>query len=251
MPLVREHVEFQQRNAVSLDEPADRGNDAGPIALPSPGPGVAVWMGALGRTRRELDAFAATLSASEHARAARFGRPELRDRYVAGRALLRILLGRQLARAPSEVDIRRGERGRPYAADAGALDFNVSHTGGVAVFGFTVGTRIGIDIEHGERQLNVDGVARKFMAQDEQAALAALAADARRAALLRLWTCKEAMSKATGDALSAPFRQIAISTHEGLRVAQGPTPYTPATWRLLPVAMPGGYLATVALWHGA
>ena len=59
------------------------------------------------------------------------------------------------------------------------------------------------------------------------------------------------MSKATGDALSAPFRQIAIATDGELRVAKGPPPYTPGAWRLFPVAVPGGYLATVALWHGA
>jgi 4'-phosphopantetheinyl transferase len=251
MPLVREHVEFPRRNAVSLDEPADRGNHAGPIALPSPAPGVAVWRGELAHSGHALAAFAATLSAAEHARAARFGRPDLRDRYVAGRAMLRILLGQRLGRAPADVDIRRGERGRPYAADAGALDFNVSHTDGVAVFAFTVGARIGVDIEHGERELNVEGIARKFMAPDEQAALATLAPEARRPALLRLWTCKEAMSKATGDALSAPFSRIAIATDGELRVAQGPPPYTPGAWRLLPVAVPGGYLATVALWHGA
>ncbi|MEO8753493.1 MAG: 4'-phosphopantetheinyl transferase superfamily protein [Casimicrobiaceae bacterium] len=236
---------------MSLDEPADSGNHAGPIALPSPAQGVSVWMGQLARSGSEIEAFAATLSDSEHARAARFGRPGLRDRYVAGRAMLRILLGQRLGRAPAEVDIRRGVRGRPYAADAGALDFNVSHTDNVAMFAFTESARIGVDIEHRERALNVEGIARKFMAPDEQAELAALAAEARRPALLRLWTCKEAMSKATGDALSAPFGRIAIATAGGLRVAQGPPPYTPATWQLAPIAVPGGYLATVALWHGA
>jgi hypothetical protein len=34
-----------------------------------------------------------------------------------------------------------------------------------------------------------------------------------------------------------------------LRVAAGPPPYTPNAWRLLPIAIAGGYLATVALWH--
>ena len=144
----------------------------------------------------------------------------------------------------------RGARGRPYVVDGGTLDFNVSHTDGVAIFGLTADHRIGVDIEHGERQLNVDGIARKFMAPDEQAALGRLALDERRRALLRLWTCKEAMSKATGDALSAPFRRIAIAADGELRLTAGPPPYTPGAWRLLPIAIAGGYLATVALWHG-
>jgi 4'-phosphopantetheinyl transferase len=234
---------------VSLDEPEARDNHAGPIALPSPSAEVAVWMCELARPAEEIRALAATLSSAERARAARFGRPDLRDRYVAGRATLRILLGKRLGRVPTEVEIRRGTRGRPYVADAGTLDFNVSHTDGVAIFGFTDDGRIGVDIEHGERQLNVDGIARKFMAPDEQSALARLPSEERRRALLRLWTCKEAMSKATGDAMSAPFRRISIAAADKLRLVAGPPPYMPGAWRLLPVEVAGGYLATVALWH--
>jgi 4'-phosphopantetheinyl transferase len=250
MPLVRDHAVSVRGNAVRLDEPAGAGNRSAPNALPSPSAEVAVWMCELARPADEIRALATTLSPAERARAARFGRPDLRDRYVVGRATLRMLLGKRLGRAPAEVEIRRGTRGRPNVADAGTLDFNVSHTDGVAIFGFTEDHRIGVDIEHGERRLNVDGIARKFMAPGEQAALDRLAPDERRRALLRLWTCKEAMSKATGDAMSAPFRRISIDIHRELRLVAGPPPYTPGAWRLMPIAIVGGYLATVALWHG-
>ena len=142
-------------------------------------------------------------------------------------------------------------RGRPFVDAAVDLDFNVSHTAGTALFAITSGQRIGVDIEHRERRLNVDGVARKFMAAREQAVLAGLDPDARRRTLLRLWTCKEAMSKATGDALSAPFRQMEVEIEPALRLAAGPQPYEAARWRLCPVAAPPDFLATVALWRGA
>lgn len=235
---------------MSLDEPAGVGNRSEPMALSSPSTDIALWWCGLARPADEVRELAAWLSAAERVRAARFGLPVLRDRYIVGRATLRKLLGSRLGCAPAEVEIRHGLRGRPYVADAGNVDFNVSHTNEVALFGLTRDRRIGVDIEHGERQLNVDGIARKFMAPDEQAALARLAPDQRRRALLRLWTCKEALSKATGDAMSAPFRRIAIAANGELRLDAGPPPYDPAAWRLLPVAVPGGYLATVALWHG-
>jgi len=129
--------------------------------------------------------------------------------------------------------IERGTRGRPFAADANGLDFNVSHTEGVALIGMTVGVRIGVDVEHAARELNVEGIARKFMAPHEQRALST---SSRRAppALLRLWTCKEAMSKATGDALSAPFRRLEVETGARLRLADGPPPVRPRRLRLLP-----------------
>lgn len=234
---------------MNAGSPDELPGDAGPVALPPPLPGVDVWMCGLARAPDEVRALAATLSAAETDRAARFGRDYLRDRYVVGRATLRMLLGARLGRAPSDVVIGRGERGRPFAVDAGALDFNVSHTDGAALFAFATGVRIGVDIEHGDRRLHVEGIARKFMAPDERQMLAGLEPDARRRALLRLWTCKEAMSKATGDALAAPFRQMSVATESGLRLAQGPAPYVPPAWRLCAVAAPGAFLATVALWH--
>lgn len=191
---------------------------------------------------------ARTLSDAEHARAARFGRAELRDRYVVGRATLRAILGEVLGIAPVRVAIVRGRRGRPMV-ESGEVDFNVSHTEGTAIFGVTRGARIGVDIEHRDRELNVEGVARKFMSAREQAMLAALSGDERRQALLRLWTCKEAMSKATGDALSAPFRKLDVVLEPAPALADGPAPYDPARWRLHSVTVPGGFLATVALWH--
>ena len=69
--------------------------------------------------------------------------------------------------------------------------------------GLPPGARVGVDVEHAGRAVNADGLARKFLCERERAALAPLDADARRGRFLRLWTCKEAMSKATGDALSA------------------------------------------------
>jgi hypothetical protein len=57
------------------------------------------------------------------------------------------------------------------------------------------------------------------------------------------------MSKATGDALSAPFRRLCVDIGPALRLADGLPPYDPAAWQLLPVAMPCGFLGTVALWR--
>jgi 4'-phosphopantetheinyl transferase len=238
--LVREHASM---NPVTVR--------ARPVPLPSPGEGVDVWLCELARTKTDIEHLATLLSAAEEARAARFGRRDLRDRFVVGRATLRTLLAQRIGIAPSEVVIGRGNRGRPHVVHGRApgLDFNVSHTRGVALVGMTVGERIGVDIEHGERELNVAGVARKFMSAAEQASLEAMSSDERRRALLRLWTCKEAMSKATGDALSAPFRKLDVVLGAQPRLVDGPAPYSPAHWRLLPVEVPGGYLATVALWH--
>jgi 4'-phosphopantetheinyl transferase len=222
-----------------------------PIALVSPVKGVALWFVALAVADEEYVRILALLSPAEHARAARFGREYLRRRYVIGRASLRLALGQTLSLPPAAVPIVRGERGRPRLDGITGIDFNISHTGEVALIGIAHGERIGVDIERADRDVNADGLARKFLTPDEQATLAPLATEARRQRFLRYWTCKEAMSKATGDALSAPFRHLNVNLDDRIELIDGPSPYEPALWRLNRVTLPSQYIATVALWSGA
>ena len=211
------------------------------------------WV-ALDRPRDDWPELARTLSNEERARAERFGTELLKQRWIAGRATLRSLLGRVLGIAPSSVPLTRGRRGRPELA-AAAIDFNVSHTRGMALIAIADAVsermRIGVDVEHRERQVNADGLSRKFLSERERAGMASVGPEQRRHRFLRLWTCKEAMSKATGDALAAPFRRLEVSIDEGLTLMAGPPPYLPGDWSLHPAAVPDGFLATVAIWHAA
>jgi len=234
----------------NLDSAAASGSA---IALPSTDRGIKLWWMALdGPDDDDIRTLASTLSSAENARAQRFGTEPLRRRWIVGRATLRHLLGRALDVAPAAVALTRGRRGRPELAEA-TLDFNVSHTCGMALIGIAdalpAGMRIGVDVEHAQRKVNADGLSRKFLTDRERAELAPLPADERRRGFLRLWTCKEAMSKATGDALAAPFRRLDVSQDGGLTLVAGPPPYVPADWALQPVAMPDGFLATVAIWR--
>lgn len=168
--------------------------------------------------------------------------------------MLRRLLGEALGIAPSVVEIRRGVRGRPELADAGAgIDFNVSHTGGVALIGIAKGlpaeTRIGVDIERLDREVGVDRLARKFLTATERASLADLDLRQRQERFVRYWTCKEAMSKATGDGLIAPFGRLDVEWSEAPRLVDGPAPYLPSQWALHRVAVPAAWAATIAIWR--
>jgi 4'-phosphopantetheinyl transferase len=222
-----------------------------PKPLRPPASGVALWWCGLEPDDRALAALEAWLSADERARMARFGSPALARRYAAGRAALRWILGSRAGMAPGDVALERGSRGRPqWAADA-APDFNVSHTRDVALIAVAEApaVRVGADVEHAGRRVNHVGLARKYLTRAEQASIAHLDEDDQRRAFLRLWTCKEAMSKATGDALSAPFGRIDIALEPTLRLLAGPAPYAPAAWTLAAADVPAGFLATIALWQ--
>jgi 4'-phosphopantetheinyl transferase len=224
-------------------------------ALPAPDPAIALWLCDLERDPASVDAFATCLSVDERARAARFGTAMLRNRWIVGRATLRLLLGSATGIDPADIRIARGVRGRPELVGPRRLDFNVSHTGGIALIAIAhalpPAARIGVDLERVDRRVNADGLARKFLTEHERAMLAPLGVDERRTLFLRLWTCKEAMSKATGDALSAPFRHLDVQLLPDLALHAGPPPYTPANWRLIAAAAGDMLIATIAVWNAS
>ena len=241
-------------NALSLDENEGRGNapgsDPGIVPLASPRSDIHLWWCDLRATDARLRHCEALLSEAEQARAARFGTRALRDRYVVGRASLRIVLGDLLGVAPGRLPIVRGFRGRPRLAIDVPIDFNVSHTGHVALLGALEGVaRLGVDVERSDRLVNVAGIARKFLTEHERDALAMLDRDSARRRVLALWTCKEAMSKATGDALSAPFARLDVDLRGGPRLVDGPGAYDPSRFALYSAAVPAGHIGTIALWR--
>ena len=224
---------------------------APPRRLPSPATNVSLWWCSTLAALDSLETLRGWLSDDEHRRASRFSQPERAASYVIGRATLRHILGTLMGVAPQDVMLERGARGRPRLAGGGPIDFNVSNTRDVALIAVSTeaGTRIGVDVEHLAREVRHEGLARKFCTPSEQAGLVRLEGQARRERFLLLWTCKEAMSKATGDALTAPLGRLDVEVEPVLRLVAGPAPYVPDRWSLLDAAVPGDYVATVALWR--
>jgi len=219
-------------------------------------PGIDAWLCELERTTAEIDDLFALLSPHERERASRFGTAALRNRWIAGRSALRHILGNALGIAPAAVALDRGRRGRPQLADAGSrIDFNVSHTRGMAFIciarDVAPTTRIGVDIEHADRDVGVDLLSRKFLTSRERETLAGLSLDARRRRFLRYWTCKEAMSKATADGIIAPFGRLDVDLSDPPRLCSGPPPYVPVEWSLQHAEAPPAWIATVAIWRKA
>ena len=220
-----------------------------PKPLDAPADAVSLWWCALACPSAAIAPLVEWLSSDERARMRRFGDDLLRVRYLVGRASLRWLLAQVIGASPPDVAIERGPRGRPRLADArSSIDFNVSHTADVALIGISRAGRIGVDVERADRTIHSIGLARRILTDRERAALPA-DGDAIRRRILRLWTCKEALAKATGDAMSAPFRGIDIVTEPELALVGGPAPYYPGDFALSAAAVPDGHLGTVALWR--
>jgi 4'-phosphopantetheinyl transferase len=158
---------------------------------------------------RRLEELQATFSAGELQRFRSFATDALRSRWGAGRGVLREVLGRALGCAPSEVKFRYGAHGKPGLADS-PLHFNISHSGALAVIALAR-VEVGVDVEL-PRPRRSDAIARRFYAPGEIERLFAQADPERRADnFFRLWTCKEAFLKATGEGLSRSTRSYEIA----------------------------------------
>ncbi len=181
-----------------------------PPQLQIQGSEIHLWRVSLNQPIVSVNSLARLLSPDEQQRADRFRRAEDRQHFIVGRAMLRQILGQYLAIAPDALQFGYEPRGKPFLAHAPDLRFNLSHSHGLALYAIGRIGRIGVDLECLSRTLSeVEPLAQRFFSASEYKSLMASPVDQRRSAFLRLWTCKEAVLKATGTGLSE-LEQIEI-----------------------------------------
>ncbi len=152
----------------------------------------------------------ATLSAREQAQYRRFHSPCHAQRYLLSHAMLRQVLSHYVATPPAELAFRRGPHGKPGLAPVGTapLEFNLTHTVGLAACVVTRGRACGIDAEQLAQRRDPLGVARRMFSAAEVAELARLEGPRRLEYFYTRWTLREAYVKARGLGLSFPMRRL-------------------------------------------
>jgi len=153
------------------------------------------------------------LDTSERARADRFRVAEDRDSYIVAHALLRLMLSRHAPLAPAAWRFRAAPGGKPEidpALGQPDLTFSLSHTRGMVACAVGRGHDLGVDVEDCDRTLPAVDIARRFFAPAEADLIASLPADEGAALFYRLWTLKEAYTKAIGLGLAAPLGGFAF-----------------------------------------
>lgn len=176
----------------------------------------------------------ALLSAPEAARAARFHFERDRARYIAGRALLRTILGRYLDTPPESLALTVGTHGKPALADPhGALRFNLSHSEDLLLLGLARDREIGVDLEAIRPGLPFQMLADQHFSPTDAAALRLAPLSEKARLFHQLWTVAEAQLKAAG-----------------LGLMRGPQAIEPGRWSLLSLQPAPGFAAAVAVEGG-
>ena len=175
---------------------------------------VHVWAASLDVNRDAVTNLASILSDAERERAVAFKFEHLRNRFVVCRGLLRVLLGGYLKCAPGQIEFVYSERGKPGlspASDARSLEFNVSHSDGMALLAFTRLGAVGVDIERLRAMKDPEGLVTRFFSAREREQFQTVASEERQSAFFNLWTRKEAWLKATGLGIAGELNKVEVT----------------------------------------
>jgi len=198
-----------------------------------------------------VHASATLLSEAERQRASRFVFDRDRNRFIVARARLRRLLASRLGLRPEAVELAYGPRGKPALSPGFAdldLRFNMSHSEDIAVYAFSYGREIGVDVEAVRELRDADDIAVRFFSRRENEAYRALDSRDKPQGFFNCWTRKEAFIKAIGDGLSHPLDRFDVSLAPGepariLRVES--TPGDECGWALHSFSPRPGFIAAI------
>jgi 4'-phosphopantetheinyl transferase len=155
-------------------------------------------------------ALVSVLSPEEIVQADRFHFERDRRSFVVCRGTLRWLLAFYAGGNAAQLRFRHGAMGKPYLSGSPALQFNVSHSNGIALLAFALEQEIGVDVEFMRPEIDFAGLADHSFSEAERAEVLACSSQDRANIFYQYWTCKEACIKADGRGMSVPLEQFSV-----------------------------------------
>lgn len=161
--------------------------------------------------------FSEVLSDLERSRAERFIFDIDRSRFVVARSVLRILLARYLNGSAETIEFVYGPNGKPGLRANSDIRFNLAHSGGLALYAFSRGPELGLDVESRRRFTNLENakIVQSYFSTKEQAEFNSLDPIRQQTAFYLGWTRKEAYLKARGAGLQMRLQSFDVSLTPG------------------------------------
>ena len=175
--------------------------------------------------------------------------PEVRVRYAASRVLLKFAAAAVLQVPAQFIELAYGPTGRPYLRGYDAVDISLSHTDELLLVGLTTRGVIGVDAERADRSMYEPGLGRHICTPHELRLLEECPEAERNDALVRLWTLKEAYSKAIGQGMQFRFTDFGFSPGDTASTLNRPDgqPGTGAEWMFRTCVLEAQYVVSVAV----
>jgi 4'-phosphopantetheinyl transferase len=146
------------------------------------------------------------LRPEEKSRSALFHQIKDKQRFIIGKAALRILMGNYLNTDPGTIRFIYGMYNKPALKEKRELiDFNISHSGDYILIA-VANTPLGVDVEYYNTCFEVKQVMEYAFSKDEISFIKSQYDYY--SVFYQLWTCKEALLKAISNGLNSNIRSI-------------------------------------------
>ncbi|WP_104814708.1 4'-phosphopantetheinyl transferase superfamily protein [Kitasatospora sp. MMS16-BH015] len=190
----------------------------------------------------------ALLLGREWARHGAFDSPAERERFAASRRFLKHAAAAVVGGVPEQLELAHRPSGGLHVRGVGRLAVSLSHTEELLVVAVSRRGQLGTDVERGDREVH-EATAAITCSPYERSAVRELAPDERGPALLRLWTLKEAYTKAIGQGMRFPFTQFGFDLDgERPRLCwPDGRPRQGGSWHVETHEVPEGYRISVAV----
>lgn len=169
---------------------------------------IDIWQYPLHTERPE---FKSWLNQDELTRANRYYFDRHRRRFIVARAMLRFILARYLSTPPHQLEFSYNSHGKPALSCTTDLQFNLSHSGELALLAIGKTHPLGIDLEHFSTR-PYQGIAQHLFSPLEIQALAGVANHIKPMIFFHIWAQKEAFIKACGLGLAYPTQTFNVPT---------------------------------------
>jgi len=183
---------------------------------------IHLWRANLDLSSLIIKNFINILSEDERNRANRFRFKQHRDRFIAGRGILRQLLANYLQLKSEQVIFEYSDRGKPHIAswlNQDSLQFNISHSQNLALYAFNYQRIIGVDLEYIKDKIEYKQLAKRFFSNQELQLINSYPSEEQKTIFFQLWTAKEAYLKATGYGLSGSLDKIEFTLNKNSKLS--------------------------------
>jgi 4'-phosphopantetheinyl transferase len=214
---------------------------------------VHVWRAQLELALSQGQELRGILTDDELDRANRFSFEIDRQRFIATRGTLRSILSRYITIYPSHLRFHYNQYGKPFLAaefSAYLINFNLSHSGSMALYAITRNMEIGVDVERVRSDFEYEEIAELFFSANEVAILRMIPTEKKLEAFYNCWTRKEAYIKAQGKGLSLPLDSFDISFapwEPSILLINKDEPQGSSHWTLLDLKPGLGYVGALAV----
>ncbi len=216
--------------------------------------GIHLWKARLSEWAASANNFYTSLSEAEKERARRFHIKGLRERFSIAHGILRNVLSVYLDLPAAAIQFNTLSSGKPVLAGESrarnpGLKFNLSHSEDLLILAVSQEPEVGVDVEWIETGHDHSAISRHFFAAEELHWLQSMAPELQGNVFYKLWTCKEAVLKASGSGLRQNLDSVKIEPGPGEKLDRSQLlagKIGRETWEIFTFEPEAGYIAALA-----